>query len=274
MEFPSFGVILERLLDHRRSDTGSLSRGAGVSETGLRNVVEGVQPGPGLLRALAPALDLHAADLFVMAGRRVPEDLTPLDGSFYCGQYIGRLVRYARRLPADQRCELRRLVREMPQEERREPYVPKRWYDPREAGIGALIGNMLYTNRNLGSTRAAPVLLELSGRRYVSESTIAMVGKGGLELTPDWLLDVSTMIDMPAGELAAITGVPLPEDSPAEDPAAADAAALLWDVRRLSAEQLWEVCVQAEEMRFALPDGGHDEGPYRVSRNPPRRSRS
>ncbi|MEW2356772.1 helix-turn-helix transcriptional regulator [Spirillospora sp. NPDC029432] len=275
MEFPPFGVLLERLLDHRGSDTASLAQAAGVPESELGNVIAGLRPSPELLRALAPALDLHAADLFVLAAQRVPDDLTPLDGSFYCRRYLDHLMSDTNCLPADQRAELRRLAQEMPQEPRRRPYVPWKWYDPHKAGLGALVGNLLFANRNLSGSEAAPILAFLSpGRRYVSSTTVVMVGTGHLELTPDWLADLSALIDIPAGDLAAITGIPLPDGSLPEDPAAADAAALLWDVRRLSAEQLWKVCVRAEEMRYAQPEDAlagkaRYTGPYRVSRNPP-----
>ncbi|XVQ14299.1 hypothetical protein ACQP1W_17690 [Spirillospora sp. CA-255316] len=278
MEFPPFGVLLERLLGHRKLDIGSLSEAADVSEVELRNVVDGLRPGPNLLKALAPALDLHTADLFVIAGQKAPDDLAPLESSIECRACIEDLVSYALCLPANQRSELRRLVRELPQEPRRQPYVPWKWFDPHEAGIGALVANMLYANRNLSGGGAAPILASFSnGRRYVSAVTVLGVGRGKVELTPDWLADLSTLIDIPAGDLAAVTGIPLPDGSPPEDPAAVDTAALLWDIRRLSGEQLWRVCVRAEDMRYALPDDAIDRkfystGPYRISRRPPNRN--
>ncbi|MFI6518020.1 hypothetical protein ACIBF1_20860 [Spirillospora sp. NPDC050679] len=267
-------MLLQRLLDHRRLELSSLTQAAGVSEVELRNVVDGLQPGPDLLVALAPALKLHAADLIVMAGQKVPDHLAPLDAS--ARRDIDHLMGYALCLPAEQRSELRRLVREMPQEPRRRPYTPCKWFDQRRAGFGALVVNMLYANRNLDFSGAAKALACCSnGRMYVSAATIATIGGGGAELTPGRLAELSTLLDIPAGDLAAITGIPLPEGSPPEDPAAADAAALLWDVRCLSAEQLWRVCVRAEEMRYSLPAGAIDrkfygEGPFRVSRHPPR----
>ncbi|TDD86690.1 hypothetical protein E1293_09265 [Actinomadura darangshiensis] len=274
MEFPPFGVLLERLLGHRQVDVDSLSQAAGVSDTELRNVVDGLRPGSELLRALAPALDLHTADLFAMAGQKVPDDLAPLDAS--ARRYISRLVDYALCLPANQRSELRRLVRELPQERRRQPYVPRKWFDPSEVGFCALIANMLYANRNLDIGDAARALAGCSnGRMYVSASTVVMIGGGKVELTPGRLADLSTLIDVSAGDLAAIYDIPLPDGSPPDDPAAADAAALIWDVRRLSAEQLWRVCVRAEELRYALPDDAIDRkfygsGAFRISRHPPK----
>jgi hypothetical protein len=276
VEFLPFGVLLERLLGHRQLDVGWLSQAAGVPEAELRNVVDGLPPGPELLRALAPALELHTADLFAMAGQKVPDDLAPLHAHRWnISSYTEKLLGYVLCLPADQRSEVRRMVRELPQEPRRQPYVPWKWFDPHESGIAALIANMRYANRRLDWGSAAVALACCSnGRMYVSASTVVGIGVGRFELTPDRLADLSTLIDIPAGELAAIIGIPLPNGSPPEDPAAADAAALLWEVRRLSAEQLWQVCVRAEEMRFALPDDAIDRrfygsGPFRISRHPP-----
>ncbi|MFI0407858.1 hypothetical protein [Actinomadura sp. 3N508] len=273
MKFPPFGVLLGRLLDHRQSDVGSLSRAAGVSEAELRDVIGGLRPGPELLVALAPALGLHAADLFAMAGQKVPDYLAPLDAS--ARWYVSHLVNYALCLPADQRAELHRLVRELPHDPRRQPYVPYKWFDPRKAGFGAMVANMLYANRNLDAGAAAKVLALCSnGRMYVSAVTVVMIGQARVELTPERLADLSTVIDIPAGDLAAIIGIPLPDGSPPEDPAAADVAALVWEVRRLSAQQLWQVCVRAEEMRYALPHDAIDRkfysaGAFRISRHPP-----
>ncbi|GAB7036816.1 MULTISPECIES: hypothetical protein [Catenuloplanes] len=36
-------------------------------------------PDPAVLRRLAPVLGLHRSDLFIIAGRPVPDDLAPLD---------------------------------------------------------------------------------------------------------------------------------------------------------------------------------------------------
>jgi hypothetical protein len=40
-------------------------------------VIDGALPGDSLLRALAPALGFHAADLFVVADVPLPDDLLP-----------------------------------------------------------------------------------------------------------------------------------------------------------------------------------------------------
>ncbi|MEU6034606.1 hypothetical protein ABZ801_04290 [Actinomadura sp. NPDC047616] len=267
---PAFGLLLMRLLDHRQSDISSLSQVAGVPEDELRSVVDGLRPSPSLLQALAPALNLHAADLFAMAGRDVPDALAPLDAS--ARQYIDDLVIDAICLPADRRSQLRRLVRDLPQEQRKGSFAAWRVFDPHKAGFGAVVANMLYGNRNLGCMEAAKALACCSnGRMYVSASTIVLIARGQIELTPDRLANLATLLDFPAGDLAAITGVALPDGSPPEDPAAADVAALLWDVRRLTAAQMQYVGAQAAAMRRAIPDDAIDRefyatGPYRTSR--------
>lgn len=48
-------------------------------------------------------------------------------------------------------------------------------------------------------------------------------------------------------------------------------------MEHLSGEQLWQVCVRAEDMRYALPADAIDRkfystGPYRISRRPPNRN--
>ncbi|OLT31786.1 hypothetical protein BJF79_00640 [Actinomadura sp. CNU-125] len=250
-----------RLLDHRRVGIGRLSRDAGVSEDDLRSVVDGVRPDPSLLRALAPALDWHAADLFVMAGRPVPDALAPLDAS--AGQFLGDLVTDAVCLPADQRSRLRELAQDLPQEPRRAVYAAWKVYDPSEGGFGAMVANMVFANRNFGRTSAAAKALAAgsNGRMYVSPSTIFRIGSGRVELTADRLAGLATLLDVPAGDLAAVTG--MPGGKPPEDLAAADVAALLWEVRRLSAAQARQVAERAEAMRRLIPDDAVDRRFYR-----------
>ncbi|MEV0328978.1 hypothetical protein AB0H63_21380 [Micromonospora echinospora] len=80
MEEPAaFGVQLMRLAEVRGIGVGALARRASVAQTEITSVLMGDEPAPSLLRRLAPAPDLHPSDLFVVAGRQVPDDLAPLD---------------------------------------------------------------------------------------------------------------------------------------------------------------------------------------------------
>ncbi|WP_051467687.1 hypothetical protein [Actinomadura oligospora] len=259
-EFPKFGVLLMRLLDHRGLSTSLLSQAAEVPEDELQGVIDGCHPSPTLLQALAPALDLHAADLFVMAGQPVPDELAPLDAS--AGQQLDHLVPDVICLPAEQRSWMLQMVRDLPQEPRGEAYAGWRVYDPTEAGFGAVIGNMLLTNRNLAGRAAVALACCSNGRMYVSSSTVFRIAAGKTELTPDRLANLATLIDIPAGDLAALTGIALPDQQPPDDPAAADVAALLWEVRRLSAAQMRLVCEQARDLRREIPDDAIDRKFY------------
>jgi hypothetical protein len=77
-ELLSFGTRLTRLFEYRKLDLGTVARAAGVPESELAAVLGDVgAPDPSLLRQLAPALRLYTADLFVIAGLAVPDDLAP-----------------------------------------------------------------------------------------------------------------------------------------------------------------------------------------------------
>ena len=256
---PSFGVLLGRLLDHRNVDVGALSQAAAVSESELQGVLDGAEPSPSLLRRLAVALNLHAADLFVMAGLAVPDDLAPLDPQ--ANAWVARLVTCTVRLPAEQRRRVRQFVRSMPQQERPQPASPAsadQWPPP---GFGGMLMRMLF-NRNL-RMRKAGVIWHLTGMP-LSESTVHAVGHRN-EVSLEMLIGFATVLGIPAVELAVLNGVKLagldgahlaalegiepPGSSLHVNPAADDIAELIWDVRRLTADQVRQVCEQAESMR-------------------------
>lgn len=242
---PGFDVLLARLLGHRKLDIGDLSQAAGVPEPELQAVIDGAVSSPPLLRRLAPPLDLHTADLFVIAGVATPDDLTPLDAE--AGLHIPGLARRALHLPPERRDRLRRLVRSLPQEERTEPVPAPRAYEQYPPGFGGLLVGMLH-NRNLRWTAAAKTLLCLTGI-YLAASTIGAIGRGRKELSPELLTGLATVLGIPADDLAALTGIELPEGTPPQNPAAAEVAELIWDVRRLTADQLRHVRGQAESMQ-------------------------
>ncbi|WP_405867097.1 hypothetical protein OG407_46435 [Streptomyces sp. NBC_01515] len=236
-EIPGFDVLLARLARHRHLDLADLSTSAGVPEPELRAVFDGAVPSPPLLQRLAPALHLHAADLCVIAGVAVPDELAPLDPR--ASVMLPGLVRDAMGLPLERRRRLRQLVRSLAQEDRTQP-VPASWvYERFERGPGGVLLRMI-GNRNLSWTGTARTFLCLTGR-YWAASTYAGVGNGRKELTPDLLVDFATVLDVPAETLSVVTGVGLPDDDPPRNPAAADAAELLWDVRRLTDDQVRQV---------------------------------
>jgi hypothetical protein len=242
---PDFNVLLVRLLDHRKLNIADLSQAAGVPGPELQAVIDGAVPSPSLLRWLAPALDLHAADLFVIAGVAVPDELAPLDPE--AGPHVPGLAQHALHLPPEHRHRLRRLIHSLPQEERTRPLPAPRAYEQYPSGPGGLLVGMLH-NRNLRWTAAAKTLLCLTGI-YLAASTIGAIGRGRKELSPELLTGLATVLGIPTDDLTALTGIDLPENTPPQNPAAAEIAELIWDVRRLTADQLRHIRDQAESMQ-------------------------
>lgn len=261
---PGFGVLLTRLLSNRRVDVAWLSSASGVPETELRAVISGVPPLASQLDDLASALGFHAADLYVIADLRGPEALTPRDPA--AGSAIADLVRIAMALPSGQRAHIHRLVDQLPLELKERPSAPPFMYDQQEVGFGAMLANLLCGNRNLHSPTAAAKTLALltEGRVYLAASTISGIGRGRVPLTPDRVAGFATALGIPAGDLAAITGVELREPSRPDEPLAAEMARLLWNCRRLTMAQAGRVRDEAESMLVAVPDDASGEDWNRV----------
>ncbi len=91
--------------------------------------------------------------------------------------------------------------------------------------------------RNLGWTSAAKVMAQMSGV-YLAASTIGAVGRGVKELDATLLNGFAAVLGVRVEILGRLTGVPASGDL-AENVAAT--AALLWEVRHLSAAQVREV---------------------------------
>lgn len=253
---PGFGVLLARLAGRRGLDAAGLSRLSGVGESEVRAVFDGVVPDPSLLRRLAPALGLHAADLFVIAGAPVPDELAPLDAE--AKPWVRGLVNDALPLSPEQRRRLRQRARSLPQQSRTQPVPPPRSYEQYEPSPGAMITRMLHI-RNLHWLGAATALACVTnGQVYLSAATIGTVGRGGKELTPDLMVAYASVLGVPVGDLAALAGVELPDVAP--NPVAAEMAELIWDVRRLTADQVQQVSAEAKSMQqgWAGNEGGPD----------------
>ncbi|MET0424536.1 MAG: hypothetical protein ABW046_11705 [Actinoplanes sp.] len=89
-----FGERLRRLLDYRATPATALAGAAGVPVAELDAVLAGGRPDDLLLHRLAPALGLHASDLFLLATRTVPDDLAPaeLTGPWKVNRILQRLL--------------------------------------------------------------------------------------------------------------------------------------------------------------------------------------
>lgn len=64
---------------------------------------------------------------------------------------------------------------------------------------------------------------------------------GDSALTPRYVTAFAAVLGMPAGDLAALTGVGPPVDTARLYPRRAQLAALAWDARQLNSEQLSQV---------------------------------
>ncbi|MFJ8663534.1 hypothetical protein [Streptomyces sp. NPDC093795] len=215
----------------------NLSARAGVPGSELQAVLDGASPRPPLLRRLAPALKLRTADLFVIAGTPVPDELAPLD--IKAGSQIPPLAKYALPLPSDRRQQLRRLAQSLPRHKRTQPNLPTPAHQRYQPSHGALLVHML-GNRNLNWTASAKTLYHLTGRLHAA-ATIGAIGHGRKEVTPGLLADFATLLGIPAHDLAALTGIDPPDQTPSQNPAAADVAELIWDIRSLTAAQVQHI---------------------------------
>lgn len=76
-----------------------------------------------------------------------------------------------------------------------------------------------------------------------------MVGAGRKALTADLVADFATVLGIPAGDLAALTGTMPSAEPHSPRPEAVGMAELIWDLRRLTADQVQHVSEAAASMR-------------------------
>lgn len=206
-----FGVLLAKLSAHRALDIGALARQAGVPEPELRSVLAGVVPTSSLLRSLGPALGMHAADVFVIAGATVPDDLAPLDAG--ARKWVTYVLQHAVDLPSEKKSELRHLVRSLPQRKLAQPPSFPQFFDPPAGRPGAVLVRML-RYRNLDWMGMARTFHFLTGR-YWSASTYGMVGAGREQLPPDLVVDFGNLLGIRVGRHGrADLGPPTPDRRP------------------------------------------------------------
>ncbi|MEU7873508.1 XRE family transcriptional regulator [Dactylosporangium sp. NPDC049140] len=250
-KLPTFGVQLMRLADLRGVDVGSLARRATVAETEIMSVLDGGEPDPLLLRRLAPALGLHQSDLFVIAGRQVPDDLAPLDAT--AASVISSLAWSLTYLPRAVP-ELHQLVKSLPQQPRPQgPPPPTPSYQQYPSSVGGLVLRLLH-NRNLNWIGSAKYLFGVGGGNMLSASTIGMIGHGKKTLTPELLAGFAAFLDISSRDLSALTGIDLTSAGPPIHPDSAEAAELIWNARRLTVDQLRQVDDRAHAIRHERAD--------------------
>lgn len=259
-----FGVRLRRLLSARRPDihtsieetTADLARGAAIPRVELAAIIDGAMPSPDVLHRLGPALDIHVADLLVLAGLPVPAELAsawptkPWD--------VGTIIRHAMALSPERRGRLNDAIRSLPVEPRTEAAADDGFPDE----PGALLLRLL-RNRNI---RPDAQLLAYAGDGpFVSCSTVAKLGPGRVAVTPHHVTTFAHLLGYVPTDLAALTGVgPVYEGAKAHQ-ASAELAALAWNARRLTSGQLSYVMHHLFEVTGRLrppaspPDDGDQE---------------
>ncbi|MQY13242.1 hypothetical protein SRB5_33850 [Streptomyces sp. RB5] len=223
--YPGRAVMLTRLLSYRGLDADTAD---------VRAVLDGVEPDPALVARLAPVVGLHTADLHAVLWTEVPEELTPLDAG--AARTMRELVRDATEASV---ADALAFARSLPQH----PRTPRDGFPPADRPIRPTLGGVLVRllrNRNLDQIGMARTLASLTPT-YLSVSTYAMIGAGRAELRPGWVADFAAVVDLDPGCLAALTGFPVPDPLPARAPMTGAYAELLWEMRRLTADQVAEV---------------------------------
>jgi hypothetical protein len=177
---------------------------------------------------------LHPSDRFAAAGEPVPDDLAPLDVG--AGIPVYRIVREFLERPPDEQAAFRARLAGLPQQKRTAPArMPTAHHFYATSPESGAVVMRLLGNRNLSWAGIAHLDLMLSGR-YWSAATYGGVGLGRKALTPEMLGDFGMMLNIPAEDLAELTGITPVLHRP--DPGV---ASLIWDLRRLTSEQVHEL---------------------------------
>jgi hypothetical protein len=223
------------------SMVAELAGEADVQRSELDAVIEGAEPTPEVVRRLGPALGIHAADMFVIAGLAVPDDLASAWPT--SPWHVGSIIQEAVRMSTDHRNRIGELIQSLPLEPRAEP-APA---DDYPEGPGSLLFR-LARNRNIRPYNAR-VLYRVGGGPYVSDSTVAMLGPGKTVMTPQYVTAFAYLLGYPPEDMVALAGVGPAVTEASAHPDSADIASLAWIARRLSNDQLGHVLSVARELR-------------------------
>ncbi|MDI2130609.1 hypothetical protein [Yinghuangia seranimata] len=233
------GPLLARLLECRGLGVGVVAERADVREGRLVGLLGGdAVCDEELLRRLAPALGLHASDVFAIVGAELPADLAPR--AAIAQARVAPLLHSTARMKAESRGRVMEAARAMPLD-RFEPALARRLFAVSRPGPRAVVVRLL-ENRNLRYAAAAKALYVLTlGHVYVSGATIPAMGAENGGPKPEIVAASAAAIGLPVRELAALAGVALPETPIPLHPAASELAQLVWEARRLSPDQLDEL---------------------------------
>lgn len=216
--------MLGRLAQRRGLDRATLLREAGVGAGELRS--------PEALRRVAAVLGWHAADVFALAGAGLPDDLAPVDRA--AGSQVHALARSVLALGAEEREAVRRFAASLPDESAGRAVRQPAAYMAYPPGPGAVLIRMAW-NRNLDWMATAMTVGVVTPRNW-SAVSYGSVGRATTPVTSELLADFCAVLDVPADDLSAVTGVALPTASATRAPT--PVAELIWIVRRLSGEQV------------------------------------
>lgn len=239
--YPEPSVLLARLA---QSQEGDLLRSGKFSVDELSAISAGRSATEGFFRRLAEQVGMQRQDIYLVAGLPVLDDTLRFDEE--AGRELPELVRLTVSLPSSSKQQLREFAQSLPRLPRTKSRRNPRPYEQYPPGFGSLFVRMLAL-RNLGWTSAAKVMYLMSGV-YVSAATIGAVGRGVKELDTDLLNGFAAVFGTPVEILGKLIGMPELAVSSGLSVKDADTAALLWDVRDLTAEQVRDVSQLAEEL--------------------------
>lgn len=143
--------------------------------------------------------EIHTADLFVIAGLPVPEELASAWPTWPWD--VGSILRAAIRMNADQRTQLEAMIRSLPAQ----PPTGSAPADNYPDTPGALLLRLLRT-RNMRSYNAR-ILRAVGDGPYVSDATVAGLGPGLVVITPQYVTAFAHLLGYRPGEVAALTGI-------------------------------------------------------------------
>ncbi|WP_330275747.1 hypothetical protein OG205_08795 [Lentzea sp. NBC_00516] len=186
--------------------------------------------------------NLHESDRLAIASRPMPHELLPL--APHASGSVDTLLRHFLPLSPEQRAEVLTLAKSLPSQDRTEnasmPFLYTLCLN--NAGPGGVVMRLL-ANRNLTPSAIAKMTYRVTnGGRYWSASTYIGVSTGRTKLTPELLGELAVLLNIPAVELEALTGI-TPVGTP--DPEVGD---LVWECRRLTGDQIWQLREFAESL--------------------------
>lgn len=90
--------------------------------------------------------------------------------------------------------------------------------------------------------------MAVAGVRPLAAAVRPQAGRDRKEVTPDLLAGFAVVLGVPVGDLAVLGGIELPGREVRACPVPDDMAALIWELRRLTVDQVRQVINQANSM--------------------------